>query len=623
MPPQPPSTSGIARRLADARWLAKRNFKILARQLRIPPGAPARREFARQRVDYLAVAEQLSAAPMPLVVVAVGSVTDQLRSLLDALLHHTSWPYQLLLIAPRSLQGSLRDMLDERPDLACAAVDWADAPLDRKRMVRRARELAGDVDLVLLQASAEIGSGWLKRLRLAAHARSERGAPASDEAAAGAAILYVRQGEQAAVPPPSAEASARLPRALFVIATRTGGTPQTNQDLMQALAGRYETFLLQSDAKSLTLERFTDGRYEIVRQVRLPERLQPFPHTDPKYDRIVAGWLAEHAFDLLHIRHIGWHSLSLPGIARVFGIPVVFSFHDFYTICPTVRLVDENDVFCGGTCTATPGDCRSGLWKPRNFPALKNAAVHPWRANMAKALALCDAFVTTSESTRERIRKFFPVTTEKAFRVIEHGRDFPGFERLGRFPELGERVRVLMPGNISVTKGSRILQRMQALNGDGRFEFHLMGSYDRELRRTPNLVLHGLYERDRFADTVRAVAPHLGLILSIWPETFCHTLTEMWAVGLPIAAFDLGAVGDRLRRHGGGWLTDEISAPAAFRMLEAAIADRQAFEARIAEVLAWQAGAGATETCARMAEAHLDLYAELRRGRPPICGPFS
>ena len=36
------------------------------------------------------------------------------------------------------------------------------------------------------------------------------------------------------------------PRALFVISTTTGGTPQTNLDLMRAVEDDYETFLLVS-----------------------------------------------------------------------------------------------------------------------------------------------------------------------------------------------------------------------------------------------------------------------------------------------------------------------------------------------------------------------------------------
>jgi glycosyltransferase involved in cell wall biosynthesis len=152
---------------------------------------------------------------------------------------------------------------------------------------------------------------------------------------------------------------------------------------------------------------------------------------------------------------------------------------------------------------------------------------------------------------------------------------------------------------------------MQAGNLGGHFEFHLVGEYSRELEGTPNLVFHGPYGREEFAGLVRAVAPHFGAVLSIWAETFCHTLTEMWACGLPVVAFDLGAVGDRIRRHGGGWLVGAVTPDAMMEKLAAIAGDAAGFEDRLGEVLAWQRGPGALETCAWMADAYDGLYRSL------------
>jgi hypothetical protein len=46
------------------------------------------------------------------------------------------------------------------------------------------------------------------------------------------------------------------------------------------------------------------------------------------------------------------------------------------------------------------------------------------------------------------------------------------------------------------------------------------------------------------------VDPDLILIPSIWPETYCYTLSHALASGRPVAGFDLGAVGTRLRDAG-------------------------------------------------------------------------
>ncbi|MEI6029291.1 MAG: hypothetical protein WCT47_21665 [Betaproteobacteria bacterium] len=43
-------------------------------------------------------------------------------------------------------------------------------------------------------------------------------------------------------------------------------------------------------------------------------------------------------------------------------------------------------------------------------------------------------------------------------------------------------------------------------------------------------------------------------MFSIWNETWCHTLTEMWACGLPVMAFEFPTVAARINATGAGWV---------------------------------------------------------------------
>ena len=45
-----------------------------------------------------------------------------------------------------------------------------------------------------------------------------------------------------------------------------------------------------------------------------------------------------------------------------------------------------------------------------------------------------------------------------------------------------------------------------------------------------------------------------GAVFSIWNETWCHTLTEMWTCGLPVMAFDFPTVTARINATGAGWV---------------------------------------------------------------------
>ena len=68
-----------------------------------------------------------------------------------------------------------------------------------------------------------------------------------------------------------------------------------------------------------------------------------------------------------------------------------------------------------------------------------------------------------------------------------------------------------------------------------------------------------------------ASRPHLVGLLSIWPETFSHTLTEAWAAGIPVLASGLGALGERVRAHGGGWVLDNLDPTTVWPIVKAPI----------------------------------------------------
>jgi hypothetical protein len=138
----------------------------------------------------------------------------------------------------------------------------------------------------------------------------------------------------------------------------------------------------------------------------------------------------------------------------------------------------------------------------------------------------------------------------------------------------------------------------------------------------PGLTLHGTYSRDEFAERARAIAPDIGAVLSRWPETHSHTLTELWAAGLPVLGIDLGAVGERLRAQGGGWLVPPDSSPGAVLERLAAIArDPAGLSRRRLELRAWQQGEGAARDTAAMAADYDRLYRELRDRRLAFAMP--
>jgi glycosyltransferase involved in cell wall biosynthesis len=397
------------------------------------------------------------------------------------------------------------------------------------------------------------------------------------------------------------------PRALYVLATKTGGTPQTNQDLMQAIGSDFETFVLYSNAKKVDLLYFNNGVYQEVDSRLLSESIEVFPHRSEEYDEVVSQWLIDYSIELVHIRHIAWHSHGLVDVAKSLGLPVVFSFHDFYTVCPTVKLLDGDQKYCGGRCTKSEKSCSYDLWKGDGVPVLRNSAIHDWKTINEITLKKCDAFVTTSQYAKDVIIENYPFLNKKIFSVVPHGRDFSSYGSPKKSIAKNEKIRVLIPGNITQAKGGKIIGELAARSKDLNVEIHILGKVASNVN-TKNCVLHGEYSRDNFVSKVENINPHIGGIFSIWPETHCHTLTELWAGGVPVIGFDIGAVGERINSTGAGWLIKEFSSKAVELCIESIRNDNYSYDNAVKSVASWQKKNSLLESCEAMSEEYLGIY---------------
>ena len=393
------------------------------------------------------------------------------------------------------------------------------------------------------------------------------------------------------------------PKLMFVISTRTGGTPQTNWDLMRQLRDIYDCIALASNSEVIEILRAGDEGYELIEKYQLNEPVKFATHKSAEYDRLVKYLLYKYNVDLLHIRHMAWHSLSLPKLAKDLFIPVVCSFHDFYTICPSVNLIDGNGKYHeNGVQTEAPNP----LWRDETVQPINSEMLKRWKSRNSKALSICDYYVTTSQSTKDLITKNLNLKDANVpFSVIPHGRDFSVFRTPVSSNTLLTKLKILVPGNISLSKGAELIKQIKAQDKKNMFEFHVIGTCDEALKEF--VVYHGRYKRNEFTEIVDKIKPHLAAILSIWPETYCHTLTESWAAGLPVLGLAYGAVGERIEQHGAGWLA-ENDVKSCTSVLNQILSSSAELNKKNEYVEKWQNGFGKSNNVSKMTGRYLDIY---------------
>jgi glycosyltransferase involved in cell wall biosynthesis len=180
---------------------------------------------------------------------------------------------------------------------------------------------------------------------------------------------------------------------------------------------------------------------------------------------------------------------------------------------------------------------------------------------VADLIARSDGFLKAAErviapsfDAAERMRRHFPGLRPI---VVPHDDDTalpvaaPPVARDGR-------CRVCVVGAIGEHKGYHVLLACarDAAARNLPLDFVVVGSTidDRRLMATGRAFVTGSYRPHEAVSMVSAQRASLGLVPSIWPETFCLALTELWQAGLNVAAFAMGAPAERIASTGRGFL---------------------------------------------------------------------
>ena len=397
------------------------------------------------------------------------------------------------------------------------------------------------------------------------------------------------------------------PPLLYVIHASGGGTRFTSEDLIFGMKDFYDVSLLETSEFHWTLYQASGQKLVATRRYHFAEKWQYYLPMNRERLDVFTDILEEMDFKIVHFRHLVGNGPGALMLAKQKGLTVILSLHDFYTVCPTTTLLDEKLEYCSGHCTPGPGTCElRGRWFDPSAIPLKHSYVYVHRKIMADAMTFaCDALITTSDYSQNLIIDHFPQIAPK-LHVIEHGRDLVQ-EDLVVSPSPDKPTRIICLGNMSSPKGIGLLREIMALDQkrQQRFEFHFLGGISKEISDLKALggILHGRYRRENLAEHLRVIGPSYSIICSIWPETYCHTLTESWALGLPVFASKIGTLEERVRKHGGGWTLDYRDAENWYREMLTIENDPVDFELQRQQIRDMP-----QKTIAEMTAEYLELY---------------
>jgi glycosyltransferase involved in cell wall biosynthesis len=247
-------------------------------------------------------------------------------------------------------------------------------------------------------------------------------------------------------------------------------------------------------------------------------------------------------------------------------VPYDVHVHDYAWLCARVVLLGAGQRHCGEPDAAGCATCVADLGSLLDEP-IGPAAL---RARSARVLGAARRVVAPSADAAARIARHFPGTKPE---VVPHEDD----EALAAVKPMSHRAppcRVAVIGAIGVPKGYDVLLACarDAASRALPLSFVVVGHTidDRRLMETGRVFVTGPYAPDEAEALIRKQEAGIAFIPSVWPETWCFTLSEAWRAGLRVVAFDLGAQAERIHATGRGMVLAPDSSAA--RINEALLA---------------------------------------------------
>ena len=307
---------------------------------------------------------------------------------------------------------------------------------------------------------------------------------------------------------------------LHVLALHGGGVDRHVRDLLAAV--RRPQVLWHVGERAEVIEGAGGRRFLPIEPARVeaePERL--------------AAWLRARGVGIVHL-----HSMARAARARAewllrrLDLPLVSTLHDVTFL------------------------------RPDAFDFEEPAADAAWLREVGALVKRSRAVVAPSEYiaalARENIRGLDVQVVPNG--IESHSARPETVARADFLARRPERVAAIL-GAVGEHKGADLVRELPGLLAGSGIGMVVIGYLDRQIypgwAAGGGVYVHGPYHPADAQALLHAYGAELVVFPNRAPESFSYSLSEAWSAGLPVLAGPRGAIGERVRRHGGGWLLGE------------------------------------------------------------------
>ena len=287
------------------------------------------------------------------------------------------------------------------------------------------------------------------------------------------------------------------------------------------------------------------------------------------------------------INHLIW-SQDIPQMidlivktALDYKIKIIFYLHDFYTVCPSVNLLNYKKKHCNIPSELTCNNCLESYDNPDNtltfnkVEVLSTINLHhlnitKWRKLWSKLFVVADTIIVPSTSTMEIWKRAFPEFGSKV-KILHHNLQYLDGIQSRKVKPSATFFQIYIIGEITEPKGKNIVDDLLELIKIHKLNIciNILGIYNNlKFNNTPFLKLHESFSHNEIAAVLNNKEIHCFIMPSICPETFSYVTQEMIATSLPIIGFNLGAQGQFIGSYENGELVQLVDSQLMFKAVE-------------------------------------------------------
>lgn len=280
-------------------------------------------------------------------------------------------------------------------------------------------------------------------------------------------------------------------------------------------------------------------------------------------------FLHEFRPDVVHFQHTDGLSASMIAVASRHGIPVVFTLHDYWSMCHRTQLIKPDLEICDGP--GSGAKCAACIDHPmvtnRRFEGairMGGRLAGIYRARFMRAMLLkADLLISPSAFLRQKFIEF-GVPADKIL-FLDNGLSIERFGDVTKRPS--SRIRFGYIGAVIVHKGLHLLVEVFNRLPVGQAELLIYGdptvapAYSESVRekvRHPDIRFMGTFKNRDVPEIMASI--DVLVVPSIWPENSPLTIHEAFLAKIPVIAPRIGGIPELVHHQRNGLLFETGSA---------------------------------------------------------------